>query len=224
MDYQVTGRYAGHMKTYGQFCSVAKALDVVGDRWTLLILRELLLQGPCRYTDLAHGLPGIASNLLSDRLRMLEESGLVRREAAPPPVATTLFQLTERGQATAPIVAALARWGIDYVEVPPTAEDEFRPYWFPYSVSAFLRDRPTGAAPATVQLITPIGSWVIDVTGTEPEVRNGVAGSSDLVLNGHPQLVNRLLSGASTLEEVVDEGLSVSGDLALLGTFPLLPS
>ena len=62
------------MRTYGQYCSVAKALDVVGDRWTLLIVRELLLQGPCRYTDLKGGLPGIATNLLADRLRELERA------------------------------------------------------------------------------------------------------------------------------------------------------
>ena len=86
------------MRTYGQYCAVAKALDVVGDRWTLLIVRELTVQGPCRYTDIAHGLPGIASNLLSDRLRDLEEAGIVEREAAPPPVATTLYRLTRAGQ------------------------------------------------------------------------------------------------------------------------------
>src|SRR2546428_9372184 len=78
------------MRSYGQYCSVAKALDVIGDRWTLLVIRELLLQGPCRYTDLKNGLPGIATNLLSDRLHQLEEAGLVRREGAPPPGAATL--------------------------------------------------------------------------------------------------------------------------------------
>jgi DNA-binding HxlR family transcriptional regulator len=212
------------VKSYGQFCSVAKALDIVGDRWTLLVLRELLVQGPCRYTDLAHGLPGIASNLLSDRLRMLEDAGLVRREAAPPPVATTLFHLTERGRATEPVVAALARWGISYVDSVPGVEDEFRPYWFPHSVSAFLHDRPPGTDPATVQLITPIGSWAIEVVGQTPEVREGVADAPDLVLEGHPRLIIGLLSGSSTLEESVDGGLSVSGDAAVLGSFPLIPT
>jgi hypothetical protein len=79
------------MRSYGQYCSIAKALDVVGDRWTLLIVRELLIRGACRYTDLKNGLPGIATNLLSDRIRELESAGLIRREEAPPPVATTLF-------------------------------------------------------------------------------------------------------------------------------------
>src|SRR6516164_7447818 len=100
------------MRSYGQYCSVAKALDVVGDRWTFLIVRELLLRGACRYTDLRAGLPGIATNLLADRLRELESAGLVRREEAPPPVATTLFQLTERGEELRPAVEELTRWGL----------------------------------------------------------------------------------------------------------------
>jgi DNA-binding HxlR family transcriptional regulator len=211
------------MKTYGQFCSVAKALDVIGDRWTLLVLRELLLQGPCRYTDLAQGLPGIASNLLSDRLRMLEEAGLVEREAAPPPIATTLFHLTERGRATEPIVAALARWGTEYVESAPSADDQFRPYWFPHSVSVFLRDRPLGAPPAAVQLVTPIGSWVIEVSDAGTVVREGTTDAPDLAFAGHPQLILGFLSGSCSLDEAKGDGLSVSGDLVLLGSFPLIP-
>ena len=97
------------MRSYGQYCALAKALDLVGDRWTLLIVRELGLRGPSRYTDLQHGLPGIATNMLADRLREMEDAGIVRREAAPPPVATTLFQLTERGQELVPVLFALGR-------------------------------------------------------------------------------------------------------------------
>ncbi|HZU79577.1 MAG TPA: helix-turn-helix domain-containing protein, partial [Acidimicrobiales bacterium] len=86
------------MRSYNQYCAVAKALDVVGDRWTLLIIRELMLRGGCRYTDLQHGLPGIATNLLGTRLKELEENGLIRRESAPAPVATTLYHLTDSGR------------------------------------------------------------------------------------------------------------------------------
>jgi DNA-binding HxlR family transcriptional regulator len=99
------------MRSYGQYCSIAKALDVVGDRWTFLIVRELLLRGACRYTDLRYGLPGIATNLLADRLRELESAGLVRREEAPPPVATTLFHLTEAGLQLDPVLRAIGLWG-----------------------------------------------------------------------------------------------------------------
>ena len=73
------------MHSYGQFCGLAKGLDVIGDRWTLLIVRELLIRGPCRYTDLCTGLPGIPTNLLADRLRDMEREGLVRREMTPAP-------------------------------------------------------------------------------------------------------------------------------------------
>jgi DNA-binding HxlR family transcriptional regulator len=92
------------MRAYGQYCAVAKALDLVGERWTLLLVRELLLRGACRYTDLRQGLPGIATNLLAERLRDLEDAGVVCREEAPPPVATTLFKLTPRGKELAPVL------------------------------------------------------------------------------------------------------------------------
>ncbi len=108
------------MRSYGQYCSVAKALDVIGDRWTLLIVRELLLRGACRYTDLKNGLPGIATNLLADRIRELESAGLVRREEAPPPVATTLVHLTETGAELEPVIKALGWWGIRYMAGPRT--------------------------------------------------------------------------------------------------------
>src|ERR1022692_5071124 len=98
------------MRSYGQYCGLAKALDIIGDRWTLLIVRELLIR-PCRYTDLRQGLPGIATNLLADRLRELEEAGILTREEAAPPVATTLFRLTKRGKELEPALLLLDTWG-----------------------------------------------------------------------------------------------------------------
>src|ERR671928_603445 len=99
------------MRSYGQYCALAKALDVIGDRWSLLIVRELLLRDACRYTDLREGLPGIATNLLADRLRELEAAGIVSREEAPPPIATTLFRLTPRGEQLGPVLDHLSVWG-----------------------------------------------------------------------------------------------------------------
>src|SRR3954452_3373561 len=100
------------MRSYGQYCSVAKALDLLGERWTLLIVRELLARGACRYTDLRAGLPGIATNLLAERLRELGSAGLFVLEDASPPVATTLFSLTERARALQPLISALGCWGV----------------------------------------------------------------------------------------------------------------
>lgn len=99
------------MRSYGQYCAAARALDLVGDRWTLLVVRELLLRD-CRFTDLRRGLPGVATNLLTERLRELEAAGLVERVDAPPPVATTLYRLTDRGRDLAPVLRELTRWGL----------------------------------------------------------------------------------------------------------------
>src|SRR5947209_292203 len=128
------------MRSYGQFCGLAKALDVVGDRWSLLIVRELLLRDACRYTDLLRGLPGIATNLLADRLRDLEQAGVVVREEAPPPIATTLFALTERGRALAPILRELGVWGTPLMVRPP-GEEAFRSHWLALPVELYLSDR-----------------------------------------------------------------------------------
>ena len=99
------------MRSYGQYCGLAAGLDVIGDRWTLLIVRELLILGPSRYTDLLRGLPGIPTNLLANRLREMEAAGLAERQEPAPPVATPLFSLTERGRALLPVIEAVAAWG-----------------------------------------------------------------------------------------------------------------
>ncbi|MHB8431304.1 MAG: winged helix-turn-helix transcriptional regulator [Acidimicrobiales bacterium] len=208
------------MKSYGQLCSVAKALDVLGDRWTLLILRELLIQGPCRYTDLANGLAGIASNLLSERLRNLEASGLVWREAAPPPVATTLFHLTERGRAAEPVLVALARWGTPLI-ADAAPDDAIRAHWVLFSASAFLRDRYPGGLPITVQLHTPLGSSVIEISPDGASTRAGTADNPDITLEGMPQLILRLLAGELAVAEAAEQGLVLSGDPAILDAFHL---
>jgi DNA-binding HxlR family transcriptional regulator len=203
------------MRSYGQYCSVARALDVIGDRWTLLIIRELLLRGACRYTDLKNGLPGIATNLLADRIRELEAAGLVRREEAPPPVATTLVHLTEAGAALEPVLKALGWWGIRYM-AQPAGTDEFRSQWFTYPVEFFLRDRDPGAPPATVEVRAGAERAVVEVSGGAVSIRVGTAPSADLVLTGRPQLMAALFTGQLSTAEVTALGLEVSGDASVL--------
>ena len=152
------------MRSYGQYCSIAKALDVVGDRWTLLIIRELLIRGACRYTDLKDGLPGIATNLLADRLRELESAGLIRREEAPPPVATTLYHLTDTGASLLPVIDAIARWGIEFM-VTPVEGDQFRGHWFAFPAALFLADREPDDPPVSIELRTDSSPAVIEVGG-----------------------------------------------------------
>jgi DNA-binding HxlR family transcriptional regulator len=203
------------MRSYGQYCSVAKALDVIGDRWTLLIIRELLIRGACRYTDLRNGLPGIATNLLADRIRELEAAGLVRREEAPPPIATTLVHLTETGRELEPVLKALGWWGIRYMRE-FTDTDEFRGQWFTFPVEFFLRDRDPDAPPASIELRTGPGPAVIEVSGGAVRLRVGSVPVPDLVLAGRPQLIAALLTGQLTAAEVTTLGLEISGDASLL--------
>lgn len=122
------------MRTYDQYCGLARALDHVGHRWTLLIVRELLL-GPKRFTDLRDGLPGIASNLLADRLHQLRDDGLVTRRELPPPAASTVYELTEAGGDLREAVDALIRWGGRWMLTGPQG-DEFRADWLVLALDA----------------------------------------------------------------------------------------
>ena len=97
-------------RTYGDRCGVARALDLVGERWALLVVRDLLL-GPKRFTDVRAGLPHVSPDVLSQRLRELEQAGIVRRVKLPPPASARVYELTERGRALEPIVIELGRWG-----------------------------------------------------------------------------------------------------------------
>ena len=203
------------MRSYGQYCSVAKALDVVGDRWTLLIVRELLLQGPCRYTDLRNGLPGIATNLLADRLNELEGAGLVRREEAAPPVATTLFHLTEAGAGLEPALEALGSWGLRYM-AEPADSDEFRSQWFTFPVGLFLHDTEPGGPPLSIELRPGGRPAVVEVRDGEVRTRLGSAEAPDLVLEGSPRLILGLLGAYVSPVQAQELGLVITGDPALL--------
>jgi DNA-binding HxlR family transcriptional regulator len=203
------------MRSYGQYCSIAKALDVVGDRWTLLIIRELLIRGACRYTDLKNGLPGIATNLLSDRIRELESAGLIRREDAPPPIAATLFHLTEAGAELLPSLDAIGRWGVRYM-AEPAEDDEFRGQWFAFPVSFFLHDRDPDGLPMSIELRTASSPATVEVSGGSAWFRPGPAAAPDLVLQGEPRLILALFSGHLTATEAADLGLQISGDASVL--------
>jgi DNA-binding HxlR family transcriptional regulator len=114
-------------RRYDQYCPVAHALGLVGERWSLLIVRELLL-GPKRYTDLAGALPGIGTNILAARLKELESNGLVSKRRLDPPAASMVYELTPFGHELKPVMRELALWGIRSIG-PPTDEDDFAPGW-----------------------------------------------------------------------------------------------
>ena len=134
------------MRPYGQHCAAARALDVIGDRWSLLIVRELLLRD-CRFAELADGLPGIATNLLTERLRSLEHAGVLERFTEPPPGRTVRYRLTTRGRELAPVLRALMIWGAPLI-ANGAGEDAVRGRWVTTAADALFHDIYTNGLPA----------------------------------------------------------------------------
>ncbi|WP_395571074.1 winged helix-turn-helix transcriptional regulator [Streptomyces sp. BK79] len=137
-------------RSYDQYCSAARALDSVGDRWTLLIVRELLA-GPRRYTDLHADLPGVSTDVLASRLKDMERDGLTNRRRLPPPGAAYVYELTPRGRALLPVLEALGAWGAGELgERRPT--DAVRAHWFALPLRRALREAGAGEGVVEVRL------------------------------------------------------------------------
>jgi DNA-binding HxlR family transcriptional regulator len=203
------------MRSYDEYCAISKSLDVVGDRWTLLIVRELTLLGACRYTDLRNGLPGIASNLLAERLRELERAGVVAREEAPPPIATTLFRLTPRGEELGPVLDGLTRWGLPLMtEQKP--DDAVRSHWLASALELMLSDRQPDASPVTVELRTGDQPIVIETRDGGIHTRLGPADGADATLTGPPKPIMGLMLGLLQAGEAKANGIDYQGDPSIL--------
>jgi DNA-binding HxlR family transcriptional regulator len=206
------------MRSYDEYCSIAKSLDVVGDRWTLLIVRELSLRGDSRYTDLRNGLPGIASNLLADRLRELEAAGVVAREEAPPPIAATVFRLTPRGEELQPVLDGLMRWGLPLMtEQKP--DDTVRSHWLAGAIETMLTDREPGGPPVTLQLLTGDQPIAVEAGDGGVATRIGALAEPDATLTGPPTPILGLLLGMLGLREAKARGVVLGGDRKALERF-----
>jgi len=199
------------MKSYHQYCSVARALDVVGDRWVLLIVRELLALGPSRYSDLKRGLPGIASNLLADRLRTMEADGLVERREAPAPIGTGVYELTPRGRDLEDVLRALTRWGVPAMQSGPSEDDAVQPQWSALFAGLTL----TGPRPEQTRTVIGIetGDELVHAVLRPDgfEVTRDLDGDADVTVRGPAQLVGGLLSGLLSVTEAQQLGLTVDG-------------
>jgi DNA-binding HxlR family transcriptional regulator len=128
-------------RRYHEYCPVARALDVVGERWSLLIARELLL-GPRRFTDLAEGLPGIGTSVLTNRLKELEQDGLVAKRSLPPPAASTVYELTDQARGLGSVLAALADWGVHLLSQPRN-DDHIRSSWLVQGLAVTAKPDPS---------------------------------------------------------------------------------
>ena len=204
------------MRSYGQYCPLAKTLDVVGDRWSLLIVRELLTLGDCRYTDLRKGLPGIATNLLADRLRDLEDVGVVSRVAAAPPVATTLFRLTPRGEELRPVLRAMAEWGVPLL-AGAGDDDVFQAHWLGAPAAIYLVDTRPDEPAVTLEVCTGEGSVTLEAAGGAVRALRGpLGGAAGARLSGPHRPLLGVIAGRLTLAEAQEHGVTYDGDPAVL--------
>jgi DNA-binding HxlR family transcriptional regulator len=188
-------------KRYDQYCPVAHALDLVGERWAMLIVKELM-HGPKRYTDLAEHLPGIGTNILASRLRDLETCGVIAKRTLPPPAASRVYDLTDYGRDLKPVMRELALWGARSLG-PPTDADELYEGWLANAVDTML-----GPYVSEGTFEFHVGDEV--ATLADGTVREGPADDPDVVVTAKPEGMYHLL-----IEHRL-EGVKVEGNYKLL--------
>ncbi|MEU7580849.1 winged helix-turn-helix transcriptional regulator [Streptomyces sp. NPDC041068] len=199
-------------RSYDQSCPAARALDVVGGRWSLLIVRELLL-GPRRYTDLVEGLPGIGPNVLAERLRELRDAGVVGRTRLEPPAASTVYELTELGAAMRPLLDELTRWGMR-LPAPSRPGDTFRLSWMLGCLRASFRPEQARGVRETYEFRVDDSTFHLRVDDGTLDIRHG--GAADAVCTLTTDLGTLLAVGARLVdvEDAVARGLArLEGEL-----------
>ncbi|MFW6075156.1 MAG: winged helix-turn-helix transcriptional regulator [Chloroflexota bacterium] len=204
-------------RSYGQYCGLARALEMVGERWALLIIRDLLV-GPRRFSDLRRGLPKIPTNILTNRLKELERNGIVRRRELPRPASAVVYELTEYGERLDPIVRELGLWGAQSLGKPGGEEIITTDSMIMALRSTF---RPEAATDAHITYEFHFGPITIHARVDDGEVfvAEGPVSDADLVVEAGPA-VKDLLTGDVTAAEAIEAGLvQVSGDPALLERF-----
>ena len=203
-------------RSYGDGCSIARALDLVGERWALLVVRELLL-GPKRFTDLRRGLPNASPNVLSERLRELEGAGIVRRGRLAPPAGSRVYELTDRGLDLEDVVMALGRWAAP-------APQRGAPIVSADSIVLALRARFQPGAPGsgrvTVALHLGDDRFRIEVTGDAIDAARGDAPGAVATIDTDPDTLGAVLWGGRPLSDARRTGaLTIEGDAAAVRRF-----
>ena len=205
-------------RKYEDACGIARSLDVIGERWALLVVRELVF-GPKRFTDLREGLRGISQNVLSQRLRDLESAGIVQRIVLGPPASTKAYELTALGQALEPVLVAMSRWGA-LTPVEPGLE---------MSNDAFALALKSLFAPADPESHRFIGrvrvnlvrdAFDIEATADAIDVRRAAGADPALVIEGAESAVRAVMFQRRGLDDAIEQGeLSVDGDRAKAAAF-----
>ena len=199
-------------RSYGQFCGLARALDTVGDRWSLLIVRELL-PGPMRYSELVASLGGIATNLLADRLRSLESTGVIERRLGETGGVT--YALTPWGTELREAIEGLVRWSTPLM-VSGRDADSFQPRWLAVALPALLSGR-TAKPPAELGIEVPGFLMTLRIDEDGPHVSVLPDRRPETILEAEPEVVLGLAAGAITIDQALS-GASIHGDRRVLAT------
>lgn len=191
-------------RSYDQYCSLARTLDLIGERWTLLIVRDLL-GGPKRYKDLLNGLPGIGTNLLANRLKELEEAGLIENAVLPPPASVKAYRLTERGRELEAAVVALAHWGLNLLEE-PRRDALWLPQWNHVALRArFNPDMAMDVDATYAFLIDDYPHYAVIKNG-ELTICEGQPADPAFILKARSDDFVRVLEGELSMEEAIANG------------------
>jgi DNA-binding HxlR family transcriptional regulator len=210
------------MRTYGDGCGIAHALDLLGERWALLVVRELLL-GPKRYTDLREGLPNVSPNVLAQRLRELEQAAIVQRRKLPPPAASWIYELTDWGRDLKPIMLSIGAWAVRspaFSREAPVGTDSVL-----LGLSTFFDGEAAGDLRASYELRLGEQAFDVRVADGAIEVGRGPADDPDAVVETDVDTLRALIWDAHGLDDAVRAGaLTIDGDRRvverLLGLFP----
>lgn len=193
-------------RSYDQPCSMANALDLIGERWSLLVVRELLL-GPVRFSELARAVGGAPTDVLTRRLRDLERDGVVRRRELGPPVSATVYELTEVGRELEPVLIELGRWGLNFYGADSVAA--VGPALLPSSLKVMLR--PAADASLSVALRSGEREFALRIEGGRVEVSRGEPVDPDLTLAGEAREIV-----AALVTEAGEENVEIAGSRAAL--------
>jgi DNA-binding HxlR family transcriptional regulator len=204
-------------RKYDQGCGSAHALDLVGDRWALLVVRELLL-GPKRFTDLRDGLPGIGPNVLSQRLKELEEIGVLARHVLPPPAASTVYELTEWGRELEEVLVRLGRWGARSPQM--RLGPETRPEWLVLGLRS-LYEPPAEPVPTTYELRFGDETFWARTDNDSLAVGRGPASDPDAILSADVETLAKLIRGQLKPAVALKSGaIELTGQRAAFDRFP----
>jgi DNA-binding HxlR family transcriptional regulator len=213
----------GSKRTYGEGCAASHALDLVGERWALLVVRELLL-GPKRFTDLRDGIPHASANVLSQRLRELEDAGVVQRGTLPPPAASKIYELTEWGRGLEPVILALGNWGARSPRLPRGAGMSVDCQML--ALKTMFDAEAAGDLDATYQLVIDGHRFSAQVAGGRFEIIRGMLAEPDATIATDSGTLRELVWAGAKLDDAARSGeVEIGGDrraaARLLKLFPL---